>query len=86
MSLEIPPHYSASLSFEQQLLYVLSQMKKGSAGEIAAELMELQGVSSEDGVADLTVQTEKELDKLCAKEKVNVVKERHQKKRYQLRN
>jgi len=85
MSTSVPQHYSQELSFEQQLLYVLSRMKIGSAAEIAIELMELQGVSSEDGVADLTLHTEKQLEKLCAEEQLDVVREKHEKKRYKIR-
>jgi len=84
MSVTIPQHYSEQLSFEQQLLYALSLLRKGSAGEIAAELMELQGVSTEDGVADLTVHAEKQLEKLCADGYVEIIRERHEKKRYRL--
>lgn len=86
MSVTIPQHYSDQLSFEQQLLYALSKLRKGSAGEIAAELMELQGVATEDGVADLTVHAERQLEKLHTNGQVDIVKERHQKKRYQIRN
>lgn len=86
MSLAIPQQYSSALSFEQQLLYALSKLKKGSAGEIAIELMELQGISTEEGVADLTVHTEKQLKKLCKDGKVEIVRERHEKKRYKIRN
>jgi len=86
MTVPIPQHYSSALSFEEQLLYVLSQLKKGSAGEIAIELMELRSVSTEEGVADLTVHTEKLLEKLCADHQVEIVRERHEKKRYKISN
>jgi hypothetical protein len=86
MSFAIPQHYSSALSFEQQLLYALSKLKKGSAGEIAIELMELQGVSTEEGVADLTIHTEKQLEKLCTDGQVEIVRENHEKKRYKIRN
>lgn len=85
MAVTTPQHYSSTLPFEEQLLYVLSQLKKGSAGEIAIELMELQGVSTEDGVADLTVHTEKQLEKLSAEGQVEIVKEKHEKKRYRMK-
>jgi hypothetical protein len=66
MTVPIRQHCSSLLSFEEQLLYVLLQLKKRSAGEIAIELMKLQGVSTEEGVANLTIHTEKQLEKLCA--------------------
>ena len=80
--MKIPEHFSDELSFEEQLLYVLSVLKKGSANEIVIELMELKGISSEEGVSDLTVHTERELEKLRMEKKVSVLKERHEKKRY----
>ena len=80
--MNIPSHFSDELPFEQQLLYVLSLLKKGSAKEIAAELTELKGISSEDGVADLTVYTERQLEKLYMEGKVMPVKEKHEKRRY----
>jgi hypothetical protein len=80
--MKIPEHFSDELSFEEQLLYVLSVLKKGSANEIAIELMELKGVSSEEEVADLTVHTERELEKLQAERRVKALKEGHEKKRY----
>lgn len=79
---KIPANFSEELSFEQQTLYVLSKLKKGSAGEIAAELMELKGVASEEGVADLTIHVERQLEKLCAGGIVKPIREKHEKKRY----
>jgi hypothetical protein len=84
MATTIPEHYSDTLPFEQQLLFALSKLKQGSVNEIAIELMELKGVSTEDGVGDLTVQTEKEIEKLCDEGLLQMVKDRHQQRRYQL--
>jgi hypothetical protein len=86
MTITIPQHYSTTLSFEEQVLYVLSHLRRGSLSEIAIELMELQGVSTEEAVADLTIYTEKQLEKLCADGQVEIVKERHEKKRYRIKN
>jgi hypothetical protein len=44
--------------------------------------MELKAVSSEEGVEDLAVNTERELEKLCKEGKVEVVREKHEKRRY----
>lgn len=79
---KIPANFSEELSFEQQALFVLSKLKKGSAGEIAAELMELKGVASEHGVADLTVYVERQLEKLSAEGTIQAIREKHEKKRY----
>ena len=84
MVLSIPEYYSDKMSFEQQLLFALSTLKKGSANEISIELMELKGISTEDGVADLTVHTEKQLEKLCNGGIVKLIKEKHKKRRYEI--
>ena len=80
----IPDKFSDNLSFSEQVLYALSVLKKGAAGEIAMELMELKGVASEEGVAELTIETEQELERLITKGMVHLVKEKRQKNRYTL--
>ena len=37
----IPTHFSEKLTLREQILYVLSVLKKGAASEVAMELMEL---------------------------------------------
>ena len=83
--MDIPAHFSNKLSFSEQVMYVLSLMKKGAASEVTMELIELKGVSSEEGVAELTIETEHELEKLADAGAVVVLKERREKKRYALR-
>jgi hypothetical protein len=83
--MNIPAQFSDELSFSDQVLYVLSVMQKAAASEVAMELMELKGVSSEEGVAELTIETEQELEKLCEAGAVVVVKERREKNRYALK-
>ena len=80
----IPDKFSDKLSFSEQVLYTLSVLKKGAAGEVAMELMELKGVASEEGVAELTIETEQELDRLCTQGVVHLLKEKRQKNRYTL--
>jgi phage tail sheath gpL-like len=80
----IPEHFTEAKSLRGQILYVLSVMKKGSAGEIAAAIVELQGVASEDGVAELTINVERELENMCEEGTASELKEHRQKKRYQL--
>jgi hypothetical protein len=84
--MNIPVHYSEQLPFREQILYVLSVLKKGAASEVAMELMELKGISSEEGVADLTVETGHELEKMFEAGSVEVVKEKREKKRYALKH
>jgi hypothetical protein len=76
--------YDPSHSLREKILYVLSTMEKGSAGEVAQEVMELDGVSSEDGVADITHDIDEELKKLCHEGVVDKLKEHRQKVRYVL--
>lgn len=74
--------YDPSRSLREKILYVLSTMKKASAGEAALEIMELDGVSSEDGVADITHDIDEEMKKLCHEGVVDKLKEHRQKVRY----
>ena len=77
-------NYNSSGSLREKILYVLSTMKKGSAGEVALEVMELDGVSSEDGVADMATDTNEELKKLWHEGVVDKLREHRQRVRYTL--
>lgn len=63
-------------------MYVLSVLQKGSADEIAMEIMELQGIASEEGVAELTLEVEGILETLLQEEQVSIIKEHRQKNRF----
>ena len=80
----IPQSFAQAQSIRDKILYTLSVMHKGSAEEIATEIVELQGIASEEGVADTTQDVEMELAKLRDEGRVEVVKEHRQKKRYAL--
>jgi hemerythrin len=80
----IPEHFAEANSLRDQILYVLTVMHKGSAHEVAAEVIELKGIASEDEVEDVTVSIEKELEELCAEGVVAELREHRQKKRYTL--
>jgi hypothetical protein len=82
--MHVPDKYADSLSLTDKILFVLSVIQKGSADEVAIETMELQGTSSEDGVADLTDETANELDRLCEEGVITRVKEHRQKVRFAL--
>lgn len=79
-----PQHFNESHSITEKILYTLSLMHKGSAEEIAAEIAELQGIASEEGVAEINLAVEKEIEKLVEGGTLEVVKEHRQKKRYAL--
>ena len=82
----IPKQFDHAVTFSEQVLYVLSVIKKGSATEVAIELMELKGISSEDGVAELTIQTEKELESLLHSGIVKIIREKREKNRYVIKD
>ena len=69
---------------QKMILEALSLIKKGTADEVAMEIMEQRGISSEEGVADLVDETRKELGKLYDEHRVKIVKDNDRKKRYTL--
>jgi hypothetical protein len=72
------------MSLLDKVKHVLSILRKGSPDEVAMEIMERQGVASENGVEELTVETTELLEKLCEEGAVIKVKEPRQKVRYKL--
>lgn len=73
-----------NLSMPDKVKHVLSILKKGSPDEVAMEIMERQGVASENGVEELTVETTELLEKFCEEGVVVKVREPRQKVRYKL--
>ena len=78
----IPEKYTDAHTLRDKVLYVLSVQEKGSANEVAMEIMELEGISTEEGVADLTREIEKEMARLREEGMVEKLKEHRQKVRY----
>ena len=76
--------YNLSKSLRDKIVYVLSVMEKASPQEVASEIMELEGISTEDGVEDVSIDIESEIDKLCDEGIVIKIKEHRQKRRYAL--
>ncbi|MEI6947935.1 hypothetical protein V9K67_12125 [Paraflavisolibacter sp. H34] len=64
--------YSNDLPLEEKVLYVLSLFQKGTAEEVATELMELQEVTTEEGVAGLKIEVQELLKKLAAEGKISL--------------
>ena len=62
--MQTPQHLSDSLSLSEQILYALATLKEATADTIVTELMELRGIATEDGLEDLTIDINKELEKL----------------------
>ena len=80
----IPQHFDEKQTLSEKIVYTLSLMHKGSAEEIAAEIAELQGIASEEGIAEINIAVEKEVEKLQEGGTLEVVKEHRQKKRFAL--
>jgi hypothetical protein len=78
----VPEKYSSTSSLRDKIIYVISVLKSPTPDEVAMEIMELQGISTEDGVADLRKDTAEELKRLCAAGLVVKVKEHHKKTTY----
>jgi hypothetical protein len=62
--MNLPPGFSNQLSLDEKVLYVLSLLKRATADEVAMEIMELQGTTTEEGVAELTISTAESLHHL----------------------
>ena len=71
-----------TLPLKELILKTLTHMKKGSADEVAMEIMEIKGISSEEGVSELIQETKKELEKLVDEKKVLKIKPHGEKSRY----
>ena len=76
--------YDQSKPLREKIIYVLSVMGKASPHEVATEIMELDEISTEDGVEDLSVDIESELEKLHEAGTVTKLKEHRQRPRYTL--
>ena len=69
---------------QEMILHALGIMKKGSADEIAMEIMEEKGISTEEEVAELIIETKEELEKLLESGVVKKIKPHREKTRYVL--
>jgi hypothetical protein len=76
----IPDKYDGAKSLKEKILYVLSKLEKGSADEVAMEVMELDGISTEDGVGDITKDINDELHKMLEEGEVERIKKDHREK------
>jgi len=82
----VPSNFSVNLSLGEKIVYVLSLLKKATADEIAMEIMELEGVSTEEGVAELTIEVQQELQKLHDEGAATFVTEHDKKVKYFLKH
>ena len=75
-----PDKYDAARSLKEKILFVLSKLQKASADEVAMEVMELDGISTEDGVGDITKDINDELHKMLEEGEVEKIKKDHREK------
>ncbi len=80
--MQVPINYANSLSLKEKVLYVLSQLKKATADEVAMEIMEFQGTTTEEGVAELTIATTEALKLLQHEGLVKMETEKDKQSRY----
>lgn len=74
--------YDKSKPLRDKILYVLSVMEKASPHEVAGEIMELDEISTEDGVEDISIDIENELNELHEEGVVSRLKEHKEKRRF----
>ena len=79
-----PENYDKAMSLRDKITYLLSIMEKGAPPELAMEIAEMDGIASEEGLADLTISLEQELHKMCDEGIIKKLKEHRQKVRYAL--
>ena len=77
------PVQTAPLS--EQIIYVLSLLKKATADEVAMEIMELQGTATEEGVAELTIATTEALQQMQKEGRLKMETESDKQTRYSLK-
>jgi hypothetical protein len=57
-------NYSKGFSWPSKIAFVLDTIKQGSVDEVTAEIIELEGLASQEGVAEVNVTVSEFLDKL----------------------
>ncbi|HEY0899140.1 MAG TPA: hypothetical protein VGD90_07385 [Sphingobacteriaceae bacterium] len=69
-----------------RILKVLELQETGTAEEIAFTISELQGISSEEGNAEIIQAVKEQVEKLTEAGKLEEVRSRHAAKRYKIVN
>lgn len=69
----------------ETIIHALRMIKTGSAEEIASQIVELQEISSEEGVAETIIAVREQAEKLVQEGKLEVVRSKHASKRYVLK-
>ncbi len=74
--------YSPGMPLREKILYLLRLLKKGEISELASEVAYREGISSEEGLAEITLLIEQELHILVDEGLITRIKEHRQKIRY----
>ncbi len=69
-----------------QILEVLRLQSMGTAEEIAFTIAEIQGISTEEGNAEMILAVREQAEKLVEEGKLEEVRSKHASKRYQIAN
>lgn len=72
-------------SLKDKVLDVLALLKKATLDEVASEIIELQGIATEEGVADITIEIQEQLNKLHNDGEITMVTEHDKQTRYSLK-
>lgn len=73
------------LGFQEKIIHALTMIKMGSAEEIASQIVELEGITSEEGVAEVVIAVREGAEKLAEAGDLEVVRNKHASKRYVLK-
>lgn len=83
--MEQPLKYSSNTDITSKVIYVLSLFEKATLDEVATEIVELDGIATEEGVADVTIEIREQLNRLHHDGEIKMVTEDDKKTRYSLK-
>ena len=66
-------HFNEHDPLQEQVAFVISEMHAASADDISMQLMELKGIATEEGVAELTLEVKNELEKMYENRQVEMI-------------
>ncbi|HEY1023871.1 MAG TPA: hypothetical protein VGE26_01800 [Sphingobacteriaceae bacterium] len=69
---------------QRKIIQALSIIKTGSADEIASHIVELEAITSEEGVAETVIAVREQAEKLADEGKLEIIRSKHAAKRYVL--
>ena len=69
---------------EERIMNVLKLQRAGTAEEIAFTIAELQGIATEEGVAETVVAVKEQVKRLTMDARLEEIRSKHSSKRYKL--